>query len=295
MQVEDLLKAAYALEQRVGAWHVQELAHALGFPEGLAKDVTGRLVACGWAEKGAEGGVHLTSRGKARAQELIRAHRLWERYLVDQVGMPLEKVHAEAHRREHDVTPAELEKLDAELGHPAWDPHGHAIPAPGCRVPVLSADSLLEKARPGSRLRVACLDDEPAPLLAQLIALGLRPDADIEVLERGPGLLRLRLANGDVVPLAAAAAHHVFVVSTPALPVPLSELLVGSRARVAEVKGGGIHQRRMLDMGLVPGAEVTVIRKAPLGDPVEYSIKGTAVAMRRTDAESIMVEEVQDG
>jgi ferrous iron transport protein A len=85
------------------------------------------------------------------------------------------------------------------------------------------------------------------------------------------------------------------VVPAPALPVPLSELLVGSRARVAEVKGGGIHQRRMLDMGLVPGAEVTVMRKAPLGDPVEYSIKGTAIAMRRTDAESIMVEEMRDG
>ena len=53
--------------------------------------------------------------------------------------------------------------------------------------------------------------------------------------------------------------------------------------------------KRMLDMGLVPGAEVTVMRKAPLGDPVEYSIKGTAIAMRRTDAESIMVEEVRDG
>jgi ferrous iron transport protein A len=75
----------------------------------------------------------------------------------------------------------------------------------------------------------------------------------------------------------------------------LSELLVGSRARVVEVKGGGRHQRRMLDMGLVPGAEVRVIRKASLGDPVEYGIKGTAIAMRRTDADSIVVEEVRDG
>jgi ferrous iron transport protein A len=127
------------------------------------------------------------------------------------------------------------------------------------------------------------------------MALGLKPGVDIEVLGREPGLLQLQLADGSVVPLAAAAACHVSVVPAPALTVPLSELLVGSRARVVEVKGGGRYQRRVLDMGLVPGAEVTVIRKASLGDPVEYGIKGTAIAMRRTDADSIMVEEVRDG
>jgi Fe2+ transport system protein FeoA len=292
--VEDVLKAAYAL-QEAGSWHAEELAHAMGLSEAMAGDVTGDLVASGWAEEDVQGGMHLTETGEARAWELIRAHRLWERYLVDREGMPLEAVHVEADRREHETTPDELERLDAGLGHPAWDPHGHAIPAPGCRVPSLSARPLLEEGTPGSRLRVVCLDDEPAPLLAQLVALGLKPGADVEVLEREPGLLRLRLDDGNVVPLAAAAARHVSVVPAPALPVPLGELLVGSRARVAEVKGGGRHQRRMLDLGLVPGAEVTVMRKASLGDPVEYRIKGTAIAMRRTDADSVMVEEVRDG
>lgn len=51
----------------------------------------------------------------------------------------------------------------------------------------------------------------------------------------------------------------------------------------------------MLDMGLVPGAEVTVLRKAPLGDPTEYRVKGTAVALRRSDADTILVEEITNG
>ena len=51
----------------------------------------------------------------------------------------------------------------------------------------------------------------------------------------------------------------------------------------------------MLDMGFVPGAEVTVIRKAPLGDPIEYRIKGTAVALRQEDADTILAEESRDG
>jgi ferrous iron transport protein A len=50
----------------------------------------------------------------------------------------------------------------------------------------------------------------------------------------------------------------------------------------------------MLDMGFVPGAEVTVIREAPLGDPIEYRIKGTAVALRRKDADTVLVEELRD-
>ena len=51
----------------------------------------------------------------------------------------------------------------------------------------------------------------------------------------------------------------------------------------------------MLDMGFVPGAEVIVIRKAPLGDPIEYRVKGTAVALRQKDANSILVEELENG
>ena len=63
---------------------------------------------------------------------------------------------------------------------------------------------------------------------------------------------------------------------------------------MAEVQGGGKHQRRMLDMGFVPGASVSVMRKAPLGDPVEYTVKGTAVALRRREANTILVEELKD-
>jgi ferrous iron transport protein A len=153
---------------------------------------------------------------------------------------------------------------------------------------------MLEKGTPGSRLRIVCMDDESAPLLAQLVALGLKPGVDVTILEREPDLLRLQL-DGDVVPLANAAAMHVAVVPAPTLPVPLGELPIGSRTRVVEVKGSGKHQRRMLDMGLVPGAEVVVVREAPLEDPVEYRVKGTAISMRRSDANTVLVEEVPHG
>lgn len=85
--------------------------------------------------------------------------------------MPLEKVHAEAHKREHYTTPEELERLDSELGHPAWDPHGHIIPAPQSRVLSAPGHSLLDEGLPGMRFRIISLDDEPAAVLALLTVM----------------------------------------------------------------------------------------------------------------------------
>jgi Fe2+ transport system protein FeoA/Mn-dependent DtxR family transcriptional regulator len=298
MEAEDVLKAAYVLQEERGQLTHGALASALRLPESLTNQALAALMAFDWAEEGAEGRFHLTDEGTARAQDLIRAHRLWERYLVDREGMRLDAVHAEAHRREHSTTQEELERLDAELGHPAWDPHGHAIPGPRSQLPSSPGRPLSAEAEPGKRFRIVSIDDDPAPLLAQLVALGLEPGTDIEIVDREPDLLHLHV-DGEhgkpTIPLAHAAAERVFVVPAAALPLELGRLPVGARARVVEVRGDGRHQRRMLDMGFVPGAEVTVLRKASLGDPTEYRVKGTGVAMRRTDANSVMVEEMANG
>lgn len=294
VEAEDVLKAAYSLQEEQGWLNADDLARAADLPRSVTRQGLEALVALEWAEQDAEGGVRLTDEGVARAQDLIRAHRLWERYLVDREGMSLDAVHEEAHRREHTTTSEELERLDAELGYPAWDPHGHAIPAPESRVPSSGGRSLWEEADPGDQLRVISVDDDSPPLLAQLVALGLRPGVDVKVVERDSDLLQLEV-DGDLIPVASAAAKHVSVVTAPGLPLELGRLPVGARARVVEIKGSGKYQRRLLDMGFVPGAEVTVIRRASLGDPIEYRIKGTGVAMRHTDANSVMVEEVGNG
>jgi Fe2+ transport system protein FeoA len=294
MEADDVLKAAYTLQEREGTWSREKLARSISIPESMAAGAAGALVALGWVQESDQDTMRLTPEGEAHAQDLIRAHRLWERYLVDKERMSLEAAHAEAHRREHDMTPEQVGRLDAELGHPAWDPHGHVIPASGQRIPSSIGRPLSELAEPGSRLRIVSLDDEPASLLAQLVALGLEPGVDVRVVDREPNLLRLHL-NGITFPLASAAAQHVAVVPVPSLPVELGELPAGSRAQVVEIGGVGKHQRRLLDMGFVPGAGVRVIRKAPLGDPVEYQVKGTSVALRREDANTILVEELERG
>jgi ferrous iron transport protein A len=70
----------------------------------------------------------------------------------------------------------------------------------------------------------------------------------------------------------------------------LSKLAVGSSARVAAVGASGPLKRRLMDMGLVPGEVVKVVKVAPLGDPIEISVKSYCLSLRRKEAEGIAVE-----
>lgn len=70
----------------------------------------------------------------------------------------------------------------------------------------------------------------------------------------------------------------------------LSELQPAERGTIYEVSGSGALRRRLLDMGIVPGTEIQVVRVAPLGDPVEYLVKGYRLSLRRREAAHVLVE-----
>lgn len=75
------------------------------------------------------------------------------------------------------------------------------------------------------------------------------------------------------------------------MPRRLSELRPGDRARVIAVDGGGDAVRRLMDLGLIRGTTVEVIRAAPLGDPLEVRVRGFMLTLRRSEAEHITMEE----
>ncbi|HSN78143.1 MAG TPA: FeoA family protein [Anaerolineae bacterium] len=70
----------------------------------------------------------------------------------------------------------------------------------------------------------------------------------------------------------------------------LTALLPMQRGAVQAVQGSAVLRKRLLDMGLVPGAEISVVRVAPLGDPVEYMVKGYRLSLRRSEAAHVLVE-----
>lgn len=69
----------------------------------------------------------------------------------------------------------------------------------------------------------------------------------------------------------------------------LTDLPVGSDARVTKVNGTGRVAKRLMEMGVVPGVSVRVVKTAPFGDPIEVRVRGYSLAMRRMDAASIDV------
>ena len=75
--------------------------------------------------------------------------------------------------------------------------------------------------------------------------------------------------------------------------IRLSRAKVGRIYRVVRVEGAGLVKRRILDLGLLPGLEIKVIRKAPLGDPIEIVAKGNPISIRKAEAEKIILEEVK--
>ena len=70
----------------------------------------------------------------------------------------------------------------------------------------------------------------------------------------------------------------------------LREVPVGSRAKVVRIYGEGAVKRRIMDMGITKGVEISVRKVAPLCDPIEITVRGYELSLRKADAESIEVE-----
>jgi len=70
----------------------------------------------------------------------------------------------------------------------------------------------------------------------------------------------------------------------------LREVKIGGTARVVKLHGEGALRRRIMDMGITKGVEVFVRKVAPLGDPIEISVRGYELSLRKADAEMIEVE-----
>lgn len=71
--------------------------------------------------------------------------------------------------------------------------------------------------------------------------------------------------------------------------IPLSKLPIGSSGKIAELQLDGLLRRRVLDLGMVPGAPVECIRKSPSGDPTAYQVRGAMIALRSENAKQITV------
>ncbi|MTD46335.1 hypothetical protein GKE82_19090 [Conexibacter sp. W3-3-2] len=126
--VENYAKAIYALQQRDdGTVGTRDLANRLGVTAGSASAMVKRMADLGLATHAPYKGARLTEAGEKVALEVMRHHRLLERYLVEFLGVPTEQARQEAEAWEHVISEDLEARIAAKLGNPTYDPHGDAI------------------------------------------------------------------------------------------------------------------------------------------------------------------------
>ena len=182
---QDYLKAIYALEVTGERVTTSALARRMGVTAPSATAMTKRLDELGLVERLPYKGVALTESGRRNALEVLRHHRLLERYLADRLGLSLDEVHAEADLLEHALSEELEAKIDEELGYPTHDPHGDPIPDPELRVEHPAHGSLLDL-EPGAWASIARVPDQEPGLLRYLESVGLVPGASLVVVAVGP-------------------------------------------------------------------------------------------------------------
>jgi DtxR family Mn-dependent transcriptional regulator len=184
--IQDYTKAVYALEAREGgAVSTTDLAERLGVTAGSVSAMVRKLSEVGLVEHEPYRGVRLTDQGRRIALEVMRHHRLIELFLADELGMPWDRVHAEAEVLEHVIS-EELEQLIAtRLGNPTVDPHGDPIPSPGFEIDERETHSL-DELQPGAAGRFVRVSDSHPEMLRYLADCGITLGARLEVTGRQP-------------------------------------------------------------------------------------------------------------
>jgi len=242
----------------------------------------------------------LTDEGRRYAVDVIRAHRLWERYLADETGVDPVEWHQRAERKEHRLTRAQTDALAVRLGHPRFDPHGDPIPTADGAVydeevaPLASLDA-------GDRALVAHVEDEPQVVYAQLVALGVCPGMEIRVEARGEHGFEIE-SDGRRFALSPMVAQNVSIrrierdAPIESATATLASLRAGESAVVVRLSPAcrGLERRRLMDLGVVAGTSIALERRGLTGGLSAYCVRGTIIGLREEQARMIVVERDRD-
>jgi DtxR family Mn-dependent transcriptional regulator len=215
--VDDYLKAILEMG---GAEENKVTSNALAERLGVrAASVTGMLqkLACAqpaFVKYEKHHGARLTAAGKKRALEIIRHHRLLERFLHDFLDYGWDEVHEEAERLEHFISEKLEDRIAAKLGDPDTDPHGHPIPERSGAV-ILRDEVRLGQWACGVPALISSVSDRDPSGLRDMQRLGLRPGTAVVVQAgtRNSSMLIQIGAQTKPVRLSQRLADQVWVVA----------------------------------------------------------------------------------
>lgn len=296
---EDALKHIHKFELKGRRPTLESIAGALH----TNQDDTAKLIAAMQANgllQVEDGEIHLTPAGRNSALHIIRAHRLWERYLAEETGVREAEWHGQAELAEHQLTPAQTDALALHLGNPTYDPHGDPIPTATGEI-VTHGGQPLSTLSPDTPGLIVHLEDEPEVVYAQLAAEGLHPGMIVRITEMAPERVRF-WTNGDEHIVAPIVAENISVIPLPEEEAEeadncerLTDIAPGQSAEVVGISRAcrGPERRRFMDLGILPGTKIMAEMRSPGGDPTAYIIRGALIAFRREQANLIKVKRVE--
>src|SRR3954449_9041718 len=199
--VDEYLETIYFLAFPIGEYRPQStgsptlasrVAEMLGVSRASAGEMLKRLEAEGLIERGARKEALLTDTGRARAERVVRKHRIIERLLTDFMGYTGYESHERADALGDTFTDEMIERIDERLGHPERCPHGWPVD-PGIEQSENAELAPLATLTPGTKATIVRLAEHDGELLHWFYDEGLAPGTDIELIAAQPAAGQFRI------------------------------------------------------------------------------------------------------
>lgn len=205
--VEEYIEGIFRLQKEVERVSTGEVATYMMVSAGSATSMIKKLAEMGLVEHLPYQGIRLTEFGEKVAKQLTRSHRILERFLVDELGLPWNDVHELACKLEHYISEDIIDRIDAKLGHPKTCPHGNPVDADAPDPSVRLQDAKV------GLLKVCRISDERVPFLQHLETLGLLPGAVFEAMGSSEidSLIYLKIEDRQIT-VGKEVARHLWVV-----------------------------------------------------------------------------------
>lgn len=293
--VEDILKLLYHSENADKPINVIDITRTLKDSDDLIIESINKMA--GHELISLEGdSVKLTKSGNDYALRIVRAHRLWEKFLAEKTGFDEAEWHKRAEEKEHELTNDETDILASRLGNPQFDPHGDPIPTnTGKMASVIGIP--LSDLSVNTNGRIVHIKDKPDIIYKQILAENIHIGSQIRIVEKSTTRIVFH-SEGEAFILAPIVAGNITVsvlkkdVIFEENVARLSMLNEKESARIIGISRDlrGDSRRRLLDLGFVKGADVSIDLLNPLGEPKAFLIKGTSIALRNNQASKILIK-----
>jgi DtxR family Mn-dependent transcriptional regulator len=209
---EEYLQIIYWLEEAGLPITGANVARAMQVSAPTVHEMIGRLESDGYVTRGPDKHLRFTESGHEHASQIVRRHRLIERFLTDVFDIPWDQVHEEAERLEHWMSPVVEERMLNAIGDAKTCPHGHPI-FEGARETGVPLADVAE----GARVRVLRFENEAEDLLHYLKDTGLHPGLEGTLARSGDDEIVLEAPSSEYS-VTRSVAETVSVVADPSPP-----------------------------------------------------------------------------